>query len=1266
MAQTGGPNAARGLPTRVVNRKPPRRVPVKRSPVFGPIGRADAPIVRAQRQTRRAQAPILKRVNVPYVPKLAHPTPSQRSASKNIVGQGLRSQGVTTRDVKALSRGQGSRQQQVAINRYLGAIKTEARKLQAGVGRAAPVQGLAEGITRNLIQALPGAEPPMSFVDPLVRGAQLHQRLVPSAERQYAQVGRQVALGNRAQGTPYAHQRAGFGPATIDLTAAQQALAPAVAKAGAFPLAIVKATFGAGGILDNARVFSDKGVLGRTLNDLITYPAAAVPAAYNTVMHPEQTAGAIVDQVTHPVQTFKEHPLFGALLLHGGVSALGRTGGAIARSGVLGEDIARAGSTVRAPLTLGGSQGTRLLHERHYSKSLIHKGAQVLSDRRLTGAKYADDRPITVTRGGKRVQVQRPAKFAAFNSRGRLIRKRGDFLASRPNAAERLAREQESKAAMGVAPAQGKFGVMRPSQPAGRMRVLRKSFYRPERDVVTHAMQGVLRSPETFREDLIKERQRLEDAYKSKDLAPDEKYTNRANARTIDRVLKDPRAMSNTKEVFAAAKALAGRSGKLADEAVAAKILDPAAAERAKLFPYAQAHMGAKATEHTDGTVSLRGGDGSFLSNDQIRAHMRANGVNPDEVGFITHRADLRGARAFHVQFRPGRRQNLDTYHRTGSTFEKGAVASDYGAAVEHLVRTRNVLTNVHETDRLINEAGIRHPDGRDFTWDEAVAYSKRAGRAGNEATNRMLPGEPELIPIRAHPAKYDQARQAEIRDVLQNPSLPGEAEKLMEQGFLERLKRPDAETSAKAQNVVLIPADLKARLEQHLESTKSAERGIQAATSAFRTTVLPFSVKWLTGNVAEALGRLAVAGVTPHDSRVGRKIINEMIAMDAQAGHAFKSTAVGGLLYGERGLTNRRTLQDITRTGGSLARLPVVRELSSTLGAYTKGVFAFNRLLEQESQYAALGKYARRQMQEMGHSWLNSLRAQNQAVKDAAKGLRDTSAQHDAARFIDETLGQYSRFSPFVRHLVQTYTPFLPWYLNSVRFVFWTLPAHHPVKTALLTQAEAAFQKDYQDQHKAAPPGSLKTAIPSKGGFVDLARYTPFGFPGPVFAGETSMIPSPLLPQVSGAVHAFEGQDPFGKPLKTPKTPSNPQGTATPGQNVEVALNQLAQGFLPLLGLGQRIREKGGKPYSTSTIFNPQTQPLKPGAKKISAADRILNPIRPVYVSGSRAGGGQLSPAQRAVLKAYQSSPAAKSSTSSGLTPAQEAVLRAYKLTHK
>jgi hypothetical protein len=224
---------------------------------------------------------------------------------------------------------------------------------------------------------------------------------------------------------------------------------------------------------------------------------------------------------------------------------------------------------------------------------------------------------------------------------------------------------------------------------------------------------------------------------------------------------------------------------------------------------------------------------------------------------------------------------------------------------------------------------------------------------------------------------------------------------------------------------------------------------------------------------------------------------------------------------------------------------------------------------------------------------------------------------------------------------VIQGPAPFLPWALNAARFVFWTMPAHRSAQTALLVRLDRVVQKDWEQLHKGVPPG-MGLAVPNgKGGWVDIARYTPYGLSGPIAEGDLKNVTGQLLPQISATEAAIEGKDPFGRDLVM-SSHQKPTG----GQKLKVAGNSLAEALVPYLANARRLREHGETAFADSTLLHPRT---KPGTSHgMSAAERVLDPFRPTYLSAGPRVEGSPEPAAAA----------APSQSVQGLS-AREAVLR-------
>lgn len=611
--------------------------------------------------------------------------------------------------------------------------------------------------------------------------------------------------------------------------------------------------------------------------------------------------------------------------------------------------------------------------------------------------------------------------------------------------------------------------------------------------------------------------------------------------------------------------------------------------------------------------AAMRGGTQSLnvagrqLPNEEIR---RAVG---EDVAYLPHHTQARGARA-HYQTAFAGRKNLDSSKkRTGALFEKGAVDVSYQAIADHRQRLRGVVNRISEHDRIIHSIAITGPKTPDnptgmMTWDQAEKIASNAKDNGAE-----------LVPYRAVPGSYDRARIEEIASRQAAGETP-DFEQLVGGEFAERLKAPPA-GEATARNVVLVPQQIVNQLqEQHAISGTRGKAG-NVAADVFRRTVLPFSTKWLTGNIVEAGVRLGAVGAGPNAYRIGRKLLKELDKVDREEAIRVRAALTGGLLFGNRGLTVKRVSEHfegtplakpaalVTATG----QLPVVKQLGWLMKGYTDAVFAFNRHIESSAQVAALGKYAKREMQEMTGSWAKATAAQQKALHDIANGLTDSKNLHDAARYIDQTLGQYSRFSPSMRRFIQQATPFLPWYINAVRWVGWTLPGKHPIKTAIYANMAANLQDDFDAQHEGLPPGELRGDIVTGGGTVlPYSRYVPFGAFGAIAGGGNEQLTpfvDPFFPQFKSAALAAFGLNFAGRPAKVAPEDRGNGHEVTGAVRATMALNSLLEAFVPVVGIAKRVEEGGETGWDNSSVFAPKT---KPGTRvKAGAANRILNPFR-------------------------------------------------------
>jgi hypothetical protein len=114
-----------------------------------------------------------------------------------------------------------------------------------------------------------------------------------------------------------------------------------------------------------------------------------------------------------------------------------------------------------------------------------------------------------------------------------------------------------------------------------------------------------------------------------------------------------------------------------------------------------------------------------------------------------------------------------------------------------------------------------------------------------------------------------------------------------------------------------------------------------------FRGAVLPFSTKWMFGNVAEALVRSLVNGVTPVDWYRGFKVMRELKDVDEQMWREMDIRVRGGLLFGSTDrLSVHRGSSDFATTAlegpavavAAFARLPLIRQIGVGIRGYQDG----------------------------------------------------------------------------------------------------------------------------------------------------------------------------------------------------------------------------------------------------------------------------------------------------------------------------------------
>jgi hypothetical protein len=662
----------------------------------------------------------------------------------------------------------------------------------------------------------------------------------------------------------------------------------------------------------------------------------------------------------------------------------------------------------------------------------------------------------------------------------------------------------------------------------------------------------------------------------------------------------------------------------------------------------------------------LRGADGRVLKEgerlttaDVVATREQAGIPAP---AFLSHAPSARG-RSAHYKGWFGRRQGVGRFTRTGESTAVGGVDTSFAGLRDAMMNDQGRIDAIGAWDRLIHHAGGIDPmTGRPFTAANGEAFV-------NEWNARpdLRTGE-HLVLTRAAPASYAAERQQAIL-ADQAPGTLEQMRDLAKARYDAALAVPtDLERASNDEAFVVMPVTLAKRFqEQELASSLAALKAVGKITATFRRTVLPFSPKWLVGNVVEASLRSGIVAVIPwRDQYLTGKLFDEIEKVHGkEARDTFEqATSGGGLLYGKRKDTHTDST-DLAGTGyeefvaDTAGRAHAIGDtkVGKVLGAPFRGIghaqrvsFHLNSQAETWFQQGVIGKLVRDEVADASGKLNLAFRSQHEAITDLVEGGlgKDPHRTVDFANRMDEILGKYTRWSPTTRRILNNIAPFLPWYLNAVRFVYHTLPVGHPVLTSLITNAERAYSIDWQDQVKALGRyghGALGAAIRlSDGGLLDLARFTPAGaFTGMGEEGLIGVVTDTVFPQF-GSIYKIgaTGTNFAGRKLQIQGAKSGEDVKG--GTRTWLALYAAVESLVPLVQMGRRMQEHGESPYDNSTIFRPKTKPntayngpngkTDPGVK--AAALRVFSPLHPTYL---KAPGGTVTSASPAARKQRTSS---------------------------
>lgn len=677
--------------------------------------------------------------------------------------------------------------------------------------------------------------------------------------------------------------------------------------------------------------------------------------------------------------------------------------------------------------------------------------------------------------------------------------------------------------------------------------------------------------------------------------------------------------------------------------------------------------------------------DGKEIAVSDVKAALRDQGIDPDGVAFLSQQPRMTQAAA-HYQTRAKPSVAGGARQRTGSATRQGAYDISLNALMDRIAARGTVKDLLAGTDRVFKEWTFGEFDSPQKARSAIEALTHEAvDSEGNTLTfngdgymrpdgSAVDPGEirtfvrpwarktknsqeQDLLSVVNLSALYSKLKEVEtIRQRLEVQDFHGVARQLSD-AIHEGVVNP--RPTGKGDRWAVIPTDAADWIAEHMASAKTTgdmRKVWQAFTHQFRQTVLLTSTKWFTGNLVEMVLRtLLMHGIGPRAHRTGRKIMKEVERQEAAGEMApglanlFRAQFQGGANIGtlERYHLRRGPKQF---KGAGLQRTAEVawalREGKwSPTGPYALGgawhvykalIRGLNERIEKGGQLAALGHVARKDYREWGDRWVAAITLSEKAYADLARGLTDTSTQRRYAREVDRIIGQYSKFTPTMRRLIQGngLVPFAAWAINAAKFVYQTLPVSHPLKTALLA---AVYEGDAErlrklgfDAYDALTSGG-GVGIHNQGGLlrpdgrvIPVAHYTPFAIASEGIYGVGDF----LVPQIGVVTAGLAGKDFAGRDL------TNAQGQKIAGiQALPDIMYGLASQLVPGLALVQHVLESGGDTHPASRAWDPLVRgktkaeggpgravAVQPTGTIWQGLDKTFNPFYPRKTARSKA----------------------------------------------
>lgn len=880
------------------------------------------------------------------------------------------------------------------------------------------------------------------------------------------------------------------------------------------------------------------GAIGGIPGEAVSLPAAVLPSAYlagkaglSAAKGDPKELDALIKEwketgvlpalaegdLGEAAEHLTEHPLYGLLEGSGAANVLGRGAGALSRELTGG----RVGGVERPSLPI---KGTDIIIPRRYSRDLLRQAAQRGFDRTRAGREVRAD-----TFRGRRKLKEAANRFGS-----------GEEAIRREHAREDL--QQLKK----ILPKKG----------------LTRRLDRASADVVNFAVERLIQNPNTFFDDLPMYKEMIEAAAKERlpngkpALDREQLRANRQLLKQIDKGLK----RGNPEHVVEAANHFIDLQGPILDELVNLNILTPDQAAKASATSFARVHMGAG---HSDEHGVVDSG-GKPLSLKQIEEEMTRRGVAAP--GFLSHRPPTPGD-----YYRPSLGGAImDKGIRTGESVAKGVQLGGIESLVRQLRRSRGLVDRAKAWNRAVTRFGV------EVKGVETMADAKRVLR-----DPERYGIDPSIAPV-AVPRHPFASKKEEIEGALehQDPSIAGDISgELLHNALNDALAdQPRIPDDAK---VIFMPQKVAEEFRDDAAPSGAGLKTMQAATTAFKRAVLPFSPGFYIGNGFDNVLRTALAGINPAHFIIGEKVRRSLTkeqraellsgahfsSVEALAPHRSVENVVRG--YDPVSKSIRAAAEWGREHGWKQATVKFAPKLLSQGSRYLMAVNAL--LTEDLPQRGALGKVAAAELHATQGSWVKALRNLGKIGEDFAKGATDPDKMIRFQKQLEEIYGNYTRMSPAARKVLSTVAPFWTWMRSAYKFVYLTMPAHHSIATGFLAASANATREEREqyglDKEGEKPlPNYLQGSIPlPDGGVFPTANFNSFGYA----SDPLGAIEKAPFPQIRNVVEDLAGRDWKGDPIEGGE-----------GDRIAAALWDFATAYVPGANLlGEEV--EGQKEFS-------------------------------------------------------------------------------------